>query len=606
MLGVFAGCRLEWGENARGLTLGNVGDGGDSFCATRLEKAGALAFAQFMHALVRSRWVLATPLFCFITAGTSQVEASIDPVFSLVDPRIEVESTSYISNGQKAQACTFPAIFRLKVGNSLCTGTLVHPRVIAYAAHCGRLQVATMGESGQGGALRSISKTQTNSGFNINKLDTPEGEPQDWAFALLKEPVNGVPIIPFASKGEYREIMAGQAPIAMAGFGHRGGHLGASSQMMWTRSRIGETCHGWLQAGRDTKNACPGDSGGPLLAQLPDKSWRVVGIASTLYGETQDGKANCGKPSSYNHYARVRPEMLRWFEKNTGLDLTPCYDVDGNEDKSSACSGFFAGDPSSPNGSWSDQCADAKRVKKPKLYPASKDREKPKVELAWPKKGSVYGVGQKVEVRVSATDNDKVTAVSLSVDGVLVKQWDKPPYVYQWEPAEETKVHFRVSGRDDAGNESELQTTIIEVKKGAKGEEKDPSAKGEGKEPEPEKDKKEDPEKDKDQPKEEEPEKDKEDPEKDKEKPGSEDEEEEDEADEDEADEDEEEADVEDEEEDEEDEDEEDEDESKKDSKAKASPTKKGSGCVIGEQPGALTWFAFGILGLAGCLRRRK
>lgn len=402
-------------------------------------------------------------------------------VFSLNDARIEIDASSYISNGKGAKACALPAIARLKMGGSLCTGTLVHPQVIAYAAHCGPLRSAQFGESGQGPGLTSFKSTRTNPGFNINKLDTPDGEPMDWAFAVLPKPLNGVPIIPFASRGEYKVIMETNAPIMMAGFGYQGAGKGAGAQMMWTENELGQTSNGWIQAGLGTKNACPGDSGGPLLAQLPDKSWRVIGIASTLYGETQNGNANCGRPESFNHYARVRPEMLRWFEKSTGHDVTPCYDVEGNEDKTDACSGFFAGDPTSPSGSWSSgNCSGANKVDSPKLYPVDDDDKSPTAELTWPKDKSVYGPGQTIEVRVKAEDDKKMGTVSLSVNHMLVKQWDKPPYVFEWKLEDEpTEYQLRATARDEAGNESTISLIQVDAKAGEKGPEKDPDAKDE-------------------------------------------------------------------------------------------------------------------------------
>ena len=43
-----------------------------------------------------------------------------------------------IANGEICNECGFgPAVVVLRGGGTMCTGTLVHPEVVLYAAHCG-------------------------------------------------------------------------------------------------------------------------------------------------------------------------------------------------------------------------------------------------------------------------------------------------------------------------------------------------------------------------------------------------------------------------------------------------------------------------------------
>src|SRR5439155_22981093 len=62
--------------------------------------------------------------------------------------------------------------------------------------------------------------------------------------------------------------------------------------------------------------ACPGDSGGPLLVQMPDTSWRTIGIASTIVPDSVPNP--CGSPDTWNDYSRVRRAMVEWIETASG------------------------------------------------------------------------------------------------------------------------------------------------------------------------------------------------------------------------------------------------------------------------------------------------
>lgn len=57
-----------------------------------------------------------------------------------------------------------------------------------------------------------------------------------------------------------------------------------------------------------------GDSGGPTFVRLPDGTWRVIGL---LHG------GNTGSSS-----VQAVPPYLAWIEKTSGVDITPCHELD--------------------------------------------------------------------------------------------------------------------------------------------------------------------------------------------------------------------------------------------------------------------------------------
>jgi secreted trypsin-like serine protease len=65
-------------------------------------------------------------------------------------------------------------------------------------------------------------------------------------------------------------------------------------------------CAGYPEGGKD---ACLGDSGGPLMVPAADDSWLLTAVVSFGVG--------CAQPDSYGVYTRVRP-YLEWIESQTG------------------------------------------------------------------------------------------------------------------------------------------------------------------------------------------------------------------------------------------------------------------------------------------------
>lgn len=270
-----------------------------------------------------------------------------------------------VTGGQEAKECAFPGVVVVKsipTGSSeefLCSGTLIHPQVVLYAGHCGVASTVIFGERWQALKLKSFRQALPHPAGNTG-FGTPN-TPMDWAFAVLEEPIEGTPVIPVAAGAELGALLKQNAPIFHAGYSANNAKAPTKivdHHLKWAKNQIAGLAKGSIStgAGEGGITACPGDSGGPMLAKTKQGGWRVVGISSSKTG-------GCGASMTSNAYARVRPEMLAWIEQESGIDIHPCFDPSGAVTPGHACDTFMAynGDPSAPVGTWDeDACAQAK------------------------------------------------------------------------------------------------------------------------------------------------------------------------------------------------------------------------------------------------------
>lgn len=275
-----------------------------------------------------------------------------------------------VVGGGPAKDCAWPSVVYLNTTTSLkqpgmCTGTLIHPRVILYAAHCGTLNHFRFGKDPIEPAhiykKETIEKSGTHPGYkHVQNVEV------DWAYALLKKPVKDVPVVPVSFGCELDQVMKTGQRVELVGFSPntKKGHPRPKAEVGNYAKRRAQTTITSLSEGRlvlreSGKHVCEGDSGGPLMARLPKGGWRTVGIASIMTG------GDCKDASVYSSYARVRRKMVEWIEKETGVDVTPCYDLDGKPTPSAACDRFMAfnDDPASPKGTWDKMCSEAPSAK---------------------------------------------------------------------------------------------------------------------------------------------------------------------------------------------------------------------------------------------------
>ena len=243
--------------------------------------------------------------------------------------------TSEIYGGTDVASCGWPTTVSL--GGS-CSGTLVHERVVIYAAHCGsNYNSVRLGESIYGGAGRNVPTQQC----KIYPGGGP-GDGDDFAFCVLAEPVDDVPIVPILMGCEVEDYLTAGEEVTVVGFGNANtGPYGVKREVTTTLNGI--TASGEAHVGGGGKDSCQGDSGGPVFIDTAD-GWRVFGITS--YGGA------CGGGGSYS----MMHNGIAWFESQSGYDLTPCHDADGTWNPGPDC-GNFPVSPMNGSGSWGNGCS---------------------------------------------------------------------------------------------------------------------------------------------------------------------------------------------------------------------------------------------------------
>lgn len=248
----------------------------------------------------------------------------------------ELPPTTEIYGGTDVATCGWPTTVEL---GGACTGTLVHERVVIYAAHCGtNYSSVRLGESINGGPGRNVSTQQC-------KI-FPGGEPgkgNDFAYCTLAQPVTDVPLVPILMGCEAEDYLVAGQPVTVVGFGNANtGPYGIKRQVNTTINSITANDEAFIGGGG--KDSCQGDSGGPVFVQVEDGSWRVFGITS--YGGA------CGTGGYYS----MMHKGMAWFESQTGYDLTPCHDADGTWNPGPDC-GSFPLTPGVGSGTWASGCS---------------------------------------------------------------------------------------------------------------------------------------------------------------------------------------------------------------------------------------------------------
>lgn len=322
-----------------------------------------------------------------------------------------------IYGGTAAEYCGWPSTVYLDFGGGACTGTLVHPNIVITAGHCpdstsGTNVIARFGEDFGGGERAVAGTCYSNPGW------TGAVGPNDYAYCRLDSAVTDVPIIPPAFGCDVSAISPGRE-VVIVGFGEsNNGGSGSKREVTTTINSISNEAF----IGGNGKDACFGDSGGPVFIQLKsefggDDSWRAFGITS--------GGGDCGSGGIYS----LMHVAIPWIEQHSGIDITPCQDSQGNWEPTPDCGGI-PNDPAngSSAGSWATGCSDGPISGFGGLcgepFGSGDDTDPPAVSIVSPSNGDVFDIppGEtQSEVTIDVTANDGegfgVAEVRLLVNG---------------------------------------------------------------------------------------------------------------------------------------------------------------------------------------------
>lgn len=198
--------------------------------------------------------------------------------------------SSAIYNG--TSALNSPYVVQVSLKNALCSGILVQPQILATAAHC-------LVNRGVVDSPDTISVYEPGVDTSVNKViarglmaytpsgyynDTDKVEPNDIAFIVLDKRVGSTPEIKLANFDLVRSFVSNSVPLTAFGYGRTSQSQRTSIPLkMIARPTQQRKLFGFSGYERtyinyvsdENGSTCPGDSGGPTIAEYSGSIYLV-------------------------------------------------------------------------------------------------------------------------------------------------------------------------------------------------------------------------------------------------------------------------------------------------------------------------------------------
>lgn len=267
--------------------------------------------------------------------------------FALVACAPVAPAREAISRTAPTSACAFPSVVSVTNGTSGCSGTLLAPDLVLYAAHCGTDMLWAYPGPFRDRALRvPIAHCEEHPLYRRGALSELG---HDFAICTLMTPIDA-PIVPIASACEVASLRTTAAPVVFVGYGLTETGMDGTKRAATGTARIHDGSSGFgtydmvtVTSDTDGVGVCPGDSGGPDFMRLGDGTFRLLSVHSVTGSE-------CNASGGRAHESPPAYAALAWIESSTGRDVTPCRNASGAWD-GSACPAIPS-DPGFGEGAW--------------------------------------------------------------------------------------------------------------------------------------------------------------------------------------------------------------------------------------------------------------